>query len=364
MKWFYLILFGFTLSSSSAQSRLKPGFDAKEYADLLSLAYFGSSIPDSTLRLSSTDPYKMLYRSPEMGLKNRWTLYLRPDNIATIDLRGTINQTASWLANFYAAMIPATGELEINDSTRFTYELARDPKAMVHVGWTISIAHLAPDIIKQIKKHYASDNLKEYIIFGHSQGGALAFLLRSHLEYAKRTGLIPSDIFFKTYSSAGPKPGNMYYSYEYDFITRGGWGFNVVNSADWVPETPFSIQTFKDINPTNPLIHTKRLLRQQKLLIRVAGGMLYNKLQRTPRKAQKKLEKYLGTVIYKKAVIKILPQLKQPEYAHGNNYMRAGTPIILLTDKEYYERFPESEKQFFIHHSYKAYSFLLNKCYP
>lgn len=364
MKCTLILLFLFPGIVASSQTTLQPGFNPKEYAELLSLTYFSSGIPDSAARQITKDPYHREYRSAEIGLKNRWTLYLRNDNTGVIDLRGTINHTASWMANFYAAMIPATGSLQINDSTHFDYQLAADPKAMVHVGWTIAIAHLAPEIKEKINTYYKNKNTKEFLIIGHSQGGALAFLLRSWLEYEKKKGTIPANIIFKTYSSAAPKPGNQYYVYDYDFITRGGWGFNIVNVADWVPETPFSIQTMRDFNPTNPLIHTKDVLKKQKFLIRFAGGLIYGKLERKPRKAQKKFERYLGNVVYKKSVSKILPQLKQPEYSHGNNYMRAGTPIILMTDADYFQRFPESEERYFVHHQFAAYYYLLKKWYP
>lgn len=348
----------------SAQNKLQPGFDGTEYANLLSLTFHRSSIADSILRKTVKDPYKMEYRSEEAGLQNCWTLYLRDDNVAVIDLRGTVNHLPSWLANFYAAMIPATGTLQLNDSTKFDYQLANDPKAMVHAGWTIAIGHLAPDIIKKINGYYNRKGVKEFYIAGHSQGGALAFLLRSYLHYQQQKKAIPADIIFKTYCSAAPKPGNMHYAYDFDFITRGGWAFNVVNAADWVPETPFSIQTLNDFNPVNPFVNTKAILKKQKLLIRIAGNMVYNKLERKPRKAQKKMEKYLGKVVYKRGVKKILPQLQEPVYAHGNNYMRAGTPVILMPDESYKIKFPDNKQKPFVHHSFAAYSFLASKYYP
>ncbi len=343
---------------------LQPGFDAHQYAEVLSLAFYSSGIADSTLRGKAKDPYHLEYRSPEVGLKNRWSLFLKNDNTAVIDIRGTIAQAASWMANFYAAMIPATGQLQLNDSTIFNYQLARDPRAMVHVGWTISLAHLAPSIEQMINKYYREKHTKAFIIAGHSQGGAISFLLRSWLEYEQLNGNIPGDVVFKTYCSAAPKPGNLYYAYDFDFITRGGWAFTVVNSADWVPETPFSIQTLHDINPTNPLAHTRAILKNQKLLVRLGVGLIYSKLEKKPRKAQRKFEKYLGHALYKKGIRKILPQLKEPDYVHGNNYMRAGNPIVLMADKDYYQRFPESDTNYFVHHHFNSYYYLLRKWYP
>jgi hypothetical protein len=363
MKYLLPVIAIFIGSIARTQTKLQPGFDPKEYAQLLSLTFNGSGIPDSMERKTGKDPYHREYRSAEVGLKNRWTLYLRSDNVAVIDLRGTVNQTASWLANFYAAMIPATGSLQLNDSTTFNYQFAADSKALVHTGWTISIGHLAPDIENKINDYYQTKKVRDFLIIGHSQGGALATLLRSWLEYEKQKGKIPADIFFKTYCSAAPKTGNLYYAYDFDFITRGGWAFTIVNAADWVPETPYSIQTIQDFNPTNPLIHAKEVIKKQKLIVRFAGIVVYNKLEKKPRKAQKKFEKYLGNVIYKKAIRKLLPQLKEPVYSHGNNYMRAGTPIILMTDEDYFQKFPESNERFFVHHLYNPYYYLLKKWY-
>lgn len=357
-----LLLTGF-LIQAGAQNKLKPGFDPKEYGELLSIAFYRSSISDSAERLTREDPYKMDFQSAESGFLNRWTLYLRKDNVAVIDMRGTVNQTASWLANFYAAMIPATGSLQLNDSTVFDYQLAADPKAVVHVGWTISLGHLAPEIVKNINTLYRNKKIKEFLIFGHSQGGALATLLRSYLEYEKKKGHIPADIVLKTYCSAAPKVGDMRYAYDFDYITRDGWAFTVVNAADWVPETPFSDQTMADLNLPNPLVNAKDYLKKQKFFVRLAGNMVYNKLERKPRKAQRKLEKYLGCKMYRLAVRKVLPQLKEPEYVHSSNYMRAGVPIVLMPDEEYNRLYPYSKEKTFMHHTFQAYYYLLKKIY-
>ena len=52
-----------------------------------------------------------------------------------------------------------------------------------------------------------------------------------------------TSLNIKTYCSAAPKPGNLFYAYDFEHITEGGWAFNVVNSADWVPELPSTTQT-------------------------------------------------------------------------------------------------------------------------
>jgi len=362
MKKFLIVYFIFSSNASISQSKLQPGFSGKEYAELLSLSYFGSSIADSAERTKARDPYHLEYTSAEVGLLNRWSFFLRDDNVAVINIRGTVQRLASWLENFYAVMIPATGSLQLDDSTTFNYQFSSDAKAMVHAGWTIGLAYLAADIEGKINDYYRQKHVKEFLLFGHSQGAAITFLLRSFLEYEKQKGKIPSDIVFKTYCSAAPKPGNLYYAYDFDFITRNGRAFTVVNTADWVPETPFSIQTINDFNPTNPFSQIKQIIKKERFIVRLAVKKVYRKLNKSTEKAQKKFEKALGKPIYKQ-VKKILPQLREPAYAKGNNYMRTGSPIILLPDEDYRKQFPESDTNFFTHHSFKPYYMLVRKYY-
>lgn len=360
------ILFSFLLSLSymaGAQSKLQAGFVPREYADLLSLAFYSSSIPDSIERLKTKDRYQQIYRSPEIGLLNRWTLFLRDDNTAVIDIRGTVNQTTSWMANFYAPMIPATGSLQLNDSTIFNYQLADKREAAVHAGWTIALGHLAPGIISKINELSKEKSTRHFIVSGHSQGAAIAYLLRSYLYYEQKRGTIPADIIFKTYCSAAPKPGNLYYAYDFDYITNGGWALTVINASDWVPESPFSVQTVSDFNPVNPFVNVKSILRKQKFLVRMAGNTVYSKLEKKPRKAQRKFEKYLGHKLFKLGIRKALPQLVEPTYVHSTNYMRAGTPVILMPDDSYKKQFPDDTNKPFIHHMFAPYSFLLKKIY-
>jgi hypothetical protein len=362
MKKFLIVYFVFNCNFCISQSKLQPGFNGKEYAELLSLSFHSSSIADSVERTKTKDPYHLEYRSAEVGLLNRWSFYLRNDNVGVINIRGTVQRLASWLENFYAPMVPATGSLQLNDTTTFNYQLSADPKAMVHVGWTIGLGYLAPDIEKKINDYYQQNQVKEFLLFGHSQGGAIAFLLRSFFEYERQKGKIPADVVFKTYCSAAPKPGNLYYAYDFDFITRNGWAYTIVNTADWVPETPFSIQTINDFNPTNPFIHIKEIIKKEKFIVKLAVKKVYKKLDKSTEKAQKKFEKSLGKIIYKQ-VKKFLPQLKEPIYTKGNNYMRAGSPIILVPDEEYRNQFPESDTNFFTHHLFKPYYMLVKKYY-
>ncbi|MCD8540624.1 MAG: hypothetical protein LRY55_13320 [Leadbetterella sp.] len=157
------------LSCHALGQQLKPGFDKKEYKELLHI--FARTTADSSYFKNFPEPehFKMIYQSKPIGLDNLWDLWLDENNTAVISLRGTTPKPESWLANFYAAMVPARGELKLDNEDTFSYELARDPKAAVHVGWLLSTAYLSRDILPRIDSLYKKD-VKDFLIVGHSQG--------------------------------------------------------------------------------------------------------------------------------------------------------------------------------------------------
>ena len=172
-----------------------------------------------------------------------------------------------------------------------------------------------------------------------------------------------SDIIVKTYCSAAPKPGNLYYAYDFDYINRGGWAFTVVNAADWVPEIPFSIQTLSDINEVSPFRRAKEVLKKQNFFVRIYLNHIYKDISHSAYKAQRKYAKYLGKKAYKR-VKKILPDFEPPAYARTGNYARAGSQIVLEPDAEYYKKFPNDGSNMFINHLFLPYYYLLTKAYP
>lgn len=173
------------------------------------------------------------------------------------------------------------------------------------------------------------------IIMGHSQGGAIGFLLTAHLLSLQKRDMLPSDIQFKTYCSAGPKPGNLYFAYDYEAITQQGWAYNVVNSADWVPEVPVSIQTVEDFNVVNPFTNIKVTIKKQKFLTRVVMNHAYNKLYKPTKRAQRNYQKILGDIT-SRSVQKVVPRFVPPKYYSSSDNVRTGTTIVLQPDEEYY----------------------------
>ena len=93
--------------------------------------------------------------------------------------------------------------------------------------------------------------------------------------------------------------------------------------------------------------------------------VVYNKLNKSTVKAAKRYRKYLGKKVGKQ-VYKKLPQLKGIDTKASLNYMRAGTPVVLMPDSSYYERFPNDATKgvgIWNHHTFEAYYTLLKKNY-
>ena len=339
-----------------SQTKLKPGFDAQEFLDVLHLEWAHQDSGSRYAPKIIPTNYKRLHRSEEVGLKNKFDFWLRNDSVGVICLRYTVGGT-SWLENFYSGMIKAQGSLKLNDSTTFQYKFSNDEKALVHHGWTIGIAHLAPLVTQTINEYYKK-GVKEFIIVGHSQGAALSFLMRSYLQYAPEN-IVPKNISYKVYCSAAPKPGNLFYAYDFDFITRNGWAYRIVNASDWVPETPFSIQAIGDLHPTNPFAKRKEMMRRRvkNPLIRGYVNHAVNDMEGAAQKTNRKYKKYL-TKRMSKFIKKSLKEYKSPTIEKSNFYMPAGIPIILQPDSTYNDKFKGDGDNMFIHHMFEPYIYL------
>jgi hypothetical protein len=306
--------------------------------------------------------YLKIYQSPEIGLKNLWDLWLHHSKkIAVISLRGTTADPVSWLGNFYAGMVPAKGKLQISTDFEFEYDLAENPQAAVHIGWLLGTAFLSRDILPKIDSLYSS-GIKEFLIIGHSQGGGIGYLLTAHLNNLQNQGRLAKDIRWKTYCSAAPKPGNLYFAYEYEALTQEGWAYNVINAVDWVPQVPFSIQTIDDFNDVNPFSNAKSSIKKQKFPERMVLKRVYNQLDKPTRKAQRKFEKYLGNKATK-LIQKTLPEFQMPDFFNSNHYVRTGNTIVLHPDSLYKEKYPDNKEKIFMHHLHLPYMELVERTF-
>ncbi len=359
------LLAGCLCIQNSWAQLLKPGFEKAEYLETLKINQRAHIPLDKWADTSAIPPpsdYNFVYRSPVVAFDNIWDLWVHKTKaIAVIAVQGSIPTSASFLANFYAAMIPAKGNIQLNKEVNFNYALSENPNAAVHVGWLVAMAFLSPTIEHEIDSCYKA-GIKDFIITGHSQGGGIAFLLNSYLQNLQRTGKLPADIRFKTYCSAGPKPGNLFYAYDYENMTKGGWAYNVVNSADWVPDVPFSVQTVNDFPAVNPFRHARAMIKKEKLLKRVILRHVYNQLSRSSIKAQKNYQKYLGKMV-SKAVKKQIPGFVPPQYYASNYYVRTGNTIVLYADDAYFKLFNNDpdNPNIWQHHLPVAYLYLTQK---
>ncbi|MCD8540625.1 MAG: hypothetical protein LRY55_13325 [Leadbetterella sp.] len=131
----------------------------------------------------------------------------------------------------------------------------------------------------------------------------------------------------------------------------------MINTADWVPEMPVSIQTLNDFNTVNPFINAKGLIKKQKFPNNLVLKRVYNQLNKPTRKAQKKYEKYLGQMA-SRLIQKNLTGFTPPLYYSSNYYVRTGTTIVLLPDENYFKVFPNDATKLFCHHLLEQYLFL------
>ncbi len=348
----------FNFNGICQTAKIKPGFSKVEYAELLKVSTRqGDSLYNK--ELPAPEKFNRIYRSSVLGLDNRWELWTSPDSIATISIRGTTLKLESWIENFFAAMLPASGTLQLSENQVYDYNLSNNKRASVHAGWLIGSVTLFENILPKVDS-CMRNGIKDFYIVGHSQGGAIAYLLTSMFLDLKTKDTKYKNLTIKTYASAAPKPGNLYYAYEYEALTQKGWAFNVVNSADWVPEGPFSIQTTNDYNTSNPFKYVDVALKKTSFPKNIILKHVYNQLDKPTKKAQNKFNKNLGQHMSKQ-IQHYFPNFKASPFQESSNYVRVGNTVVLYADEAYYKKFPNIENEIWQHHKFEAYFNLLEK---
>lgn len=344
---------------SGVQAQLQPGYSFDESLELIKVNFrFADTLeyPD----LPGPERFRFHYRSPVVGLDNCWDFWEDHSGTGVISLRGTTGALPSWTANFYSTMVPAVGWLKIGERDTFRYALTEQPGAAVHVGWLLATGCLMKDMLPKLDA-FIAEGKRDLYVTGHSQGGAIAYLVTAHLWSLRKSGRLPEDLRIKTYCSAAPKPGNLQFAYAYEAMTQPGWAFNSVNAADWVPETPFSIQTTRDFNATNPFSDAKKAMKAIPIPVRWAMKSAFNRMDRPTKKSQRRFEKYLGKKLGK-MVQSFVPGFEAPEYLNDNAYVRCGVFVPLLPDETYYGLYPmEDGENKFLHHALQPYLYLMTR---
>lgn len=356
-----LCLYSFSTAYSQFPARkFSAGFDAKECDELLALnvAFLDTTKADNFNGFQSG--YKFLYRSQNIGLDNAWDLWVREDSTIVILLRGTTANPKSILADFYCAMMPAKGQVRLANNKNITYHLADDERAAVHAGFLIGFSYLSDDIAPKLDSLY-KNGYYNYLIAGHSQGGSLCYLISSWMLHLKKSERYPL-LQIKTYASAPPKVGNMYFAYDYDNLTRDGWAFSIVNSGDPVPEMPFTTQQVDiDMNEPNPILDMIKRFDNLPFFKRIMLKRAFRKMIKYSSKSSQSYQKYLGG--YAGGVMNsMLPGLQLPEAVNTTYFVRPGTPITLLVNNQYFDYFKVNDGVYY-HHGITPYRFLLRQYY-
>jgi hypothetical protein len=230
-----------------------PGFDPSEAKTLIAIS--------AALEMDNPAPvipanWQLDFDSPELGpFANKYQLWKNTaiSGQYALVIRGTVDQRGSIAEDLLSVMIPASGSLHLGP-IQFSYTLAKEPNAGVHLGFTLGLSFLLFDGVSGIlaQLYLIKGQVRDLFVAGHSQGAAVATLCRSFFEYAPAAQ--PLGLGLKTYVFAQPKPGNDHYAYDFEsFAGNGTMAFQVSNSLDWVPQVPLTLEWLDDVNQPNPL---------------------------------------------------------------------------------------------------------------
>jgi hypothetical protein len=224
-------------------------------------------------------------------------------------------------------MIPAKGEMLLPDSQKVEYKYAEDERAAVHVGWAMGVQFMLSDILTKIKE-YNKKGIYNIYITGHSQGGALAHLLRAAFEYLPDNKLSKKNKF-KLYSLASPKPGNRFFAYDYaSYTSLKNPSYSIINSSDWVPMLPFTVQSTDNMSEVNPFKSLENNEFDMSLFKRIVIKRIFNLMKNPINKSQKRLLKVLGNDMNKQ-ISKIVGDFNVPENIKDFAYFPVGIQVIL-----------------------------------
>jgi hypothetical protein len=286
---------------------------------------------------------------------------LRNNNYAVINLRGSTASPLSWLANVYSAMIPANDTIILPNGKKIIYYLSDNPNANVHSGWTLSMVFLMEEIVSKIKQ-LNGKGVFNYIITGHSQGAAIAQLLRAYLEHAPDS-IVDRRNKFKTYAFASPKPGNEYFARNYSNYFSSS-SFIINNPRDPIMNMPITknnkpvfdyTEIYEHLTDTN-----KNYLKAlaYKAIGRIVAG-----------KEDSLFIKKSGLNVHKQ-IIKETGPVKMPPYQADMSYCLPVSPVYIQTfseanfvNKRYYRDFNKDSTNLFYRHKPYLYFLEIQKEY-
>ena len=279
-----------------------------------------------------------------------------------INFRGSTANKSSWLENLYAAMIPVKETIEINGK-KFKYQVGKDEDGAVHAGYTLALYYLKDDVLKQIKR-LNKKGIRDILITGHSQGGALAQLTRAYLDHQSMFKVSKRNTF-KVYAFANPMIGNAAFCKEYsEKFCDSEMSFVIHNPKDFVPKMPVSYNDdFWEKNLSDLLLNTEEFSLQNTAI----DGVLNLFKEKLPALAKKMSENI------NKQLLKDLGEIKMPEFKDEVNYSHTGNRILISETiyPEIKEPKESGDKKKFNfsgmslqHKPYNYYTAILNDYFP
>lgn len=365
MKKIILIAFCY-LVTSNAFAQLAEGFNSDEMRDMIQLcnSYTFLDLYKSDKEIIPKG-YQLTYTSAEMGLDNRFQVYENNKGFAVINLRGSTEKELSWLANIYSAMIPASGRMLINKDT-FNYRFAKDSAAAVHTGFAIAIGFISNAVLEQIKQ-LNEKGIYQIMITGHSQGGALAQMLRAYLENNPE---VSKQNVFKVYAFANPLIGNKAFVEEYytRFCLYSNSSFSIVNPDDPVTKMPITSNGDLSLTPENiaNLIQNKEGIDKKEWAMSLLFNLFDDKLQPIVNKVGNSLVNRISESV---------GEIVVPEYVNDVHYVQMPKRVVLeafdypqvideVKSKESGSTVYKKAGNFYQHKPYNYYVGILKQYYP
>lgn len=314
-----LIFFFVLVTTCSVTAQLKSGFDANEARAMIQIcnSFTYLDLYGSDIEILPAG-YKKVYTSPVYGMDNKFQIYTN-GNKGVIHFRGSTSKQSSWLENLYASMIPVKSKILINGK-EFEYQVGENRESHIHAGYMLAVCFFKDDLLKQVKE-LNKEGIYNICITGHSQGGALAQIVRAYLSYLPEKELSAKNNF-KVYAFANPMIGNPSFVKEYnEKFCEPGMSYLIHNPADFVPRLPVSYNdsTFWKENLSDIILNREEFSIQKTAL---EGGLYLfkDKVSLMVRKMSQNIEKQL---------IKELGEIVMPAFYEDVNYVHTGNRIML-----------------------------------
>ncbi len=312
------------------QAQMKSGFEPTEARDMIQLC---NSFGYLDLYGSDTEilpvGYEKVYTSPSLGMDNKFQVY-KKGNKGAIVFRGTTSNMLSFMENFYAAMLPVKGTIKIKGE-KFKYQMGENANSSIHAGYTLAIGYMKSELLHQISE-LNRQGVYDIFITGHSQGGALATLVRAYFNYVPDKELSKKNTF-KVYAFANPMVGNATFAKEYDanFCTPQ-MSYSIHNPKDFVTKLPVSKAdaAFWE-NNTELLAGGNERMGALSAFLGGAGTMFKGRIVEMAKtmaiQIEKMLQNSLGNFV--------MPQFKDEfDYVHESNIVEISTTEYPLELKD------------------------------